>query len=119
MYAEDVEFCYRARAANIEVALLADIRLPHLLGRSDGTGLMRDNPAWIINLYDFYCSAICRNNVAALCWRMVVGTGLLARSWLLDLVAAVRGARQSSPARVEAARMRRFALAIYGARGRP
>lgn len=87
MYAEDIEFCFRVRASGYRVVLRNDITMMHEIGSSDSQDSFRYNPAWILNLYDFYDHYICRSHIAFRMWGALVAVGLLSRSSVYSILA--------------------------------
>ncbi|BAH53732.1 glycosyltransferase family 2 protein [Rhodococcus opacus] len=81
MYAEDLEFCLRARQQGQRIIMSADHTGTHVVGGSTGaTASKKPNPAWVINLYDLYKWKMARTRVQSVIWKAAVATGLLSRS---------------------------------------
>jgi N-acetylglucosaminyl-diphospho-decaprenol L-rhamnosyltransferase len=80
MYAEDMEFCYRVRKSGYLVVVDPELRATHSVGESTSGNELSSNPAWVINLYDFYASDIATSRFARVMWRLVVSGGLIIRS---------------------------------------
>lgn len=111
MYAEDIDFCFRVRSLGLSVDLLSDATASHLVGQSDSSGSYSANPAWILNLHDFYNAQLSRSAIHSFSWCLVVSLGLLSRSgayWLRSMDNKNRDVRWS----YEAARFRVFSLAV-------
>lgn len=111
MYAEDIDFCYRVKSLGLSVDLVPDATASHLLGQSDSSRSYSANPAWILNLHDFYKSHLSRSRVHSFFWCVIVSVGLLTRSWGYWLRSV-----KSKTGRVgwaaEAIRFRIFSLAV-------
>lgn len=88
MYAEDIEFCLRARDRGHVVQLESTALAHHLMGRSSNTS-ERSTPErtrardvrsdWIINLYDLYSRRPAVGPVHRLLWKVVCVGGLISR----------------------------------------
>jgi N-acetylglucosaminyl-diphospho-decaprenol L-rhamnosyltransferase len=111
MYAEDIDFCFRVRSLGLSVCLLSDATASHLVGQSDSSGSYSANPAWILNLHDFYSSQLARSALHSFSWCFVVSLGLLSRSWAYWL-RSVENKNNDVGWSYEAARFRVFSLAV-------
>jgi N-acetylglucosaminyl-diphospho-decaprenol L-rhamnosyltransferase len=111
MYAEDIDFCFRVRSLGLSVRLLSDATASHLVGQSDSSGSYSANPAWILNLHDFYNSQLSRSALHSFSWCLVVSLGLLSRSWAYWLK-SVDDKKNDVEWSYEAARFRVFSLAV-------
>lgn len=110
MYAEDIDFCFRVRNLGLDVVLHPVISASHLVGQSDLTESFRANPAWVLNLHDFYESELSPSSLHGKLWCGVVSVGLLSRSILFGMKALNDGG--ASPWAVEAKRFKVFAIAV-------
>lgn len=111
MYAEDIDFCFRVKSLGLSVRLLSDATASHLVGQSDSSGSFSANPAWVLNLQDFYHSQLSRSTLHSFLWCLVVSLGLFSRScvyWLRSMDNRNNDVRWST----EAARFRVFSLAV-------
>jgi N-acetylglucosaminyl-diphospho-decaprenol L-rhamnosyltransferase len=79
MYAEDIDFCLRVSRAGYRVRLIVQETADHLVGQSDSTESFKANPAWVLNLRDFYDRELAPSRLHGWVWSVVVGLGLLAR----------------------------------------
>ena len=79
MYAEDVDYCLRSRAAGRAVILYSDVHALHAVGGSSSSVDGRFSVAWIRNLYDLYGRLPKTNAPKRLLWRTVVRTGFEGR----------------------------------------
>lgn len=115
MYAEDIEYCYRVHQRGLKVLLVPSITAMHSVGGSDSTESGSKNPAWIVNLYDFYRRDISSGLVANLGWAVVVAAGLVSRAAVYSL----RSKMSSGPSRAywgnEARRFQIFSVATLRA----
>ncbi|OIH97606.1 glycosyltransferase [Curtobacterium sp. MCBA15_001] len=93
MYAEDIEFCHRIGLSGRNVWLVPESRAKHLVGGSDSTHSMSTNPAWVLNLREFYTTDLRRLPFGALLWTVVVAGGLASRA---AVAAARRGPRDAA-----------------------
>ena len=117
MYAEDMEFCHRVRESGYLVVLNPTLSATHLVGESTSGNELSPDPAWVVNLYDFYASDIATSRPAALLWRLVVSGGLLLRA----IVYRIRSITKPSHREVwslESERFVRFAEGALRAPGR-
>jgi GT2 family glycosyltransferase len=110
MYAEDIDFCFRVKALGLSVDLIPGSAATHLVGKSDSTASFSANPAWIVNLHDFYVTRLSPSRMHSLSWCLVVGMGLFSRSVVFQ-VKGLTGTPRSEWRR-EASRFRVFAVAI-------
>jgi GT2 family glycosyltransferase len=110
MYAEDIDYCFRIRALGLAVELIPSVSASHLVGQSDSTGSFSANPAWILNLHEFYETELSPSRIHGMLWCLVVGIGLLSRSFLFR-IKGIRAGR-SSQWNIEASRFRVFAFAV-------
>ena len=85
MYAEDVEFCFRAQRAGHDIWLLPAARATHLVGASDGRRSDSINSAWVLNLRDFHALDLSRSRASTLSWTIIVAAGLASRAILSAL----------------------------------
>ncbi|WIE65413.1 glycosyltransferase family 2 protein [Curtobacterium sp. MCLR17_036] len=90
MYAEDIEFCLRVRRSGHRLWLVPAARAGHLVGRSDSRATATTNPAWVLNLRDFYATDLAPNRAAVALWTAVVAAGLAVRGALAALRRGVR-----------------------------
>ncbi len=105
MYAEDVEFCLRLRAAGLRVVIDAGERAYHALGGSSSNVEGAVNTAWIVNLFDLYGWRMARSDLQQRLWRGIVLAGMYGRQGWFRL-AARRGRRPDAAA----AQIRRFGI---------
>lgn len=105
MYAEDVEFCLRLRAAGLRVIVDAGERAHHALGGSSSGVEGSVNTAWIVNLFDLYGWRMARTGLQQQLWRAIVLAGMHGRLWWFR--AAARRRRDPEAA---AAQIRRFGI---------
>lgn len=110
MYAEDIDYCFRVKSLGLPVVLVPTVSASHLVGKSDSTGSYNANPAWILNLHEFYELELSPSKFHGWLWCWVVGAGLLSRS-LLFHTKALRSGRLS-PWTAEGHRFRAFAFAV-------
>lgn len=117
MYAEDVDFCLRARDAGFDVVLLMGATGEHVMGGSSKlpTESRVPSSAWLINLFDLYKLRHRPSLVRSWAWRSVAALGMRSRA------AAYRVKARSSPAgsvdwRGEAAKFDHHAREISRAR---
>ena len=80
MYAEDIDFCWRARGVGVRCIVDTDVPATHLVGASDGTRTGRADSAWILNLYDFAALRLLGGRASRVGWGAVVSAGLAVRS---------------------------------------
>jgi hypothetical protein len=80
MYAEDLEFCRKVRRAGYSVVFDPTLSATHLVGESAAGNRRSSNPAWVVNLYDFYSSELTERGIDRLAWRLVVAIGLYSRA---------------------------------------
>jgi N-acetylglucosaminyl-diphospho-decaprenol L-rhamnosyltransferase len=119
MYAEDIEFCHRVGSAGLRICLDMQVSATHLVGASDGARGDAVNPAWVLNLYDFYRSNMSSNSFTAGVWRVAVSAGLMSRSFLYRTLALKPGNQENAAAwRAESRRFAAFSNALITARGR-
>lgn len=111
MYAEDIDFCFRVKALGLEVKLTPNLSATHLVGQSDSTDSFVANPAWILNLHDFYDAELSRSKIQSLMWCLTVGLGLMSRS----LAFRARGTFEGSAPQwtTEGRRFQIFAIAVF------
>lgn len=114
MYAEDVEFCLRLRAAGLRVIIDAGERAQHALGGSSSGVEGSVNTAWIVNLFDLYGWRMARTAAQQRLWRAIVLAGMNGRLWWFR--AAAR--RRHDPEAV-AAQIRRFGIYASALRHAP
>ncbi|MDY7540919.1 glycosyltransferase family 2 protein [Cryobacterium sp. 5B3] len=79
MYAEDIEFCWKAKQAGYGVALLRKVTTTHAVGESTDEPKSL-NADWITNLFDFYRTSMNGSTLSGTAWKLVVVLGLLSRS---------------------------------------
>jgi GT2 family glycosyltransferase len=118
MYAEDIEFCYRVIQRGKSIVLDTNLSATHLVGASAEGHETSFNPAWVINLFDFYSRDLSKRAVSRAAWRAVVGAGLASRGIVFYLLSR----RSSDPApkamwRIESRRFFSYALSV--ARAKP
>lgn len=109
MYAEDVEFCYRVAMSGASNVVCKDVPAVHDLGGSS-SGPPSANPAWVLNLYDFYKTSMSKGRLGRLGWKYAMAGGLISRC----LLYAARASRSSAANvwRDESSRFGVFARAI-------
>jgi GT2 family glycosyltransferase len=113
MYAEDLEFCHRARAANWKVVWEGSTTATHWVGASSSGEELSMNPAWIENLYDYYKNELSTSSVGSFIWRAVVAGGLLSRALAFRLRALnPLYSDDENDWALEAKRFLRFAAAV-------
>jgi N-acetylglucosaminyl-diphospho-decaprenol L-rhamnosyltransferase len=120
MYAEDIEFCYRVTQKGKSVVLDTNLSATHLVGASAEGHETSSNPAWVINLFDFYSRDLSKHAASRAAWRAVVGAGLASRGVVFYLLSR----RSSEPAqkamwRMESRRFFSYALAVARAQPTP
>lgn len=103
MYAEDIEFCLRARKVGARVVLDPDATARHEVGGSSGRS-DHVNTMWLSNLFDLYRSSIARNRLQVALWRWTVIAGYDLRALALRVLAPTRVA--------DRARFRAYAAAL-------
>ena len=91
MYAEDIEFCLRARKSGYRVGVACGVTARHEIGQSSSGVDGQVNPAWIVNLYELYRWRIARSTAASRLWKFVVVGGFEARVLVYRLLSAVQG----------------------------
>jgi N-acetylglucosaminyl-diphospho-decaprenol L-rhamnosyltransferase len=111
MYAEDIEFCYRALRAGHEVILKNSTAIEHAIGSSDSSVRRRVNTAWVVNLYDFYDKDLCKTAPQFYAWGLVVSAGLLTRS-LAYLAKSLRKDESSGSWRSESRKFVIYAASV-------
>lgn len=99
MYAEDVEFCFRARRSGHDIWLLPEARAEHMVGASDGRRDGTVNSAWVLNLREFHASSLAHGRASTQRWTAVVAAGLASRA---VLAALLKGPRSDSARRFAA-----------------
>lgn len=86
MYAEDIEFCIRARRAGYRVVVSGSARADHEVGASSSTrDLSNVSTMWLENLFDLYRTEIAPSRFHAWLWKYVMMSGFTARSLFLRL----------------------------------
>lgn len=91
MYAEDIEFCLRARKHGSRVAMHSAAVAEHEVGASSGQAAMRPvNTAWLANLFDLYRTTIATNRLQVELWRLTVMFGYDLRAVTLRLMSPGR-----------------------------
>lgn len=113
MYAEDIDFCFRVRRQGLDVRLLPSMQASHIVGGSDSTEGYKLNPAWILNLHDFYADSMAPTRFHERVWCLVVGSGLLSRSLFYRLKSLKAGPGTDRLWVVEANRFWGFAKAVF------
>jgi N-acetylglucosaminyl-diphospho-decaprenol L-rhamnosyltransferase len=93
MYAEDVEFCLRARQAGLKVIMDPNSLAVHDFGGSSKDVSGKANPTWVLNLYDLYCSSIAKNPLQRRAWKLIVAGGFAGRSITYRLLRRLRPTR--------------------------
>lgn len=114
MYAEDVEFCLRLRAAGLRVVIDAGQRAHHALGGSSSGVEGAVNTAWIVNLFDLYGWRMARSDRQQRLWRAIVLAGMHGRLWWFR-ASTLRGRDR----RAAAAQIRRFDIYASALRRAP
>jgi GT2 family glycosyltransferase len=111
MYAEDTEYCERARAHGFDVLLLRDARCFHAMGQSVKKSPSSSiNVMWPRSLTDYYKTTFEPNLATFTVWRLVFSLGLLSRA----AVFAVRARKKTDDnLQYEARRFARFARAVW------
>jgi N-acetylglucosaminyl-diphospho-decaprenol L-rhamnosyltransferase len=112
MYAEDIDFCYRVKSHGLSVRLMPKVEATHLVGQSDSTASFSANPAWILNLHDFYDAEFASNKIQSISWCIVVSAGLWSRSLLFRLRGLMGGRKAPNSWSSEANRFGVFAHAV-------
>ncbi|MGW5267705.1 glycosyltransferase family 2 protein [Rhodococcus sp. NPDC003994] len=79
MYAEDIEFCWRAQRIGVRCVVDTGVVATHLVGASDSSRTGRAGSAWILNLYDFAALRLLRGRPSRVRWGAVVSAGLVVR----------------------------------------
>ena len=95
MYAEDIDFCLRARRSGHRVRLEPAAVADHALGGSSRGVSGSANPAWIVNLFDLYRVQIARSPLHSHAWRVVVQMGFVTRLATYRALAIARPAHRS------------------------
>jgi N-acetylglucosaminyl-diphospho-decaprenol L-rhamnosyltransferase len=117
MYAEDMEFCHRVRESGYLVVVNPALSATHLVGESTSGNVLSPDPAWVVNLYDYYACDIASSRPAALLWRLVVSGGLLLRAFVYRIRSITNPSRRHLWA-LESARFASFADGALRAPGR-
>ncbi|MEW1976698.1 glycosyltransferase family 2 protein [Microbacterium profundi] len=101
MYAEDVEFCLRAKAAGFGVRVIVSAKAYHAVGMSSVSTDSYQAPrtVWLENLFDLYRLRYQAGPVRSFAWRSVVGLGFAARALVATLKASVSGHHSSHDSR--------------------
>ncbi|MCT9001926.1 glycosyltransferase family 2 protein [Microbacterium memoriense] len=107
MYAEDVEYCLRARGAGFRVVLAGNLSASHTVGASSGP-TTAVKTVWLENLFDLYQSHYHAGVVRRAAWRAIVGSGYAIRSCVALL--------SPSHDRTESTRFAAYARAAFRAR---
>ncbi|WP_333811249.1 glycosyltransferase family 2 protein [Timonella senegalensis] len=102
MYAEDIEYCLRARKAGWQVRFAPSISCTHLVGES--SGVKSANPAWVLNLRELYIDTTSAGPLRTGLWTGVVAGGLLSRAIMYWLLGVLRSSKSWK------AESKRFAL---------
>ncbi|MET1033926.1 MAG: glycosyltransferase [Arthrobacter sp.] len=113
MYAEDVDFCLRARDAGWRVLFYPDVRAHHAVGGSSRGVDGRAASAWVVHLYELYVLRTGAGPVRRGLWKGATAGGFLAR----ELAYRARGAAGAGTAdhAYQAARFRRFRTDLLAA----
>lgn len=112
MYAEDVEFCWRAKADGLEVLLARDVTATHLVGGSSGN-VQSIRADWVVNLYDFYRHSMKAPVLGRITWKVVVSAGLMSRAIIYGMHALrVQGSDKRGVWLHESKRFRIFATQL-------
>ncbi|CAM3597508.1 glycosyltransferase family 2 protein [Smaragdicoccus niigatensis] len=111
MYAEDIEFCHRVRAAGFRIVALPNVTATHILGASSDPDAPPDS-AWILNLFDYYCAFLAPTRIHMALWKVVVVCGLASRSVAFGVLARLRRERRDEWIR-ESHRFRIHAGALW------
>ena len=80
MYAEDIDYCLRARDLGYTVSLEPDLIATHAAGKSSDDLDQRIKTEWLENLYDLYTHRYQPNALRRLTWRSQASVGFAARS---------------------------------------
>ena len=113
MYAEDIEFCLRAKRFGKKVALVTHARAQHLIGQSSKNVNGRANPAWIVNLFELYQLEFAAGQLSAMLWKLIVATGFEIRALVLLGVNRSWLAATAASGRAGAASFHTYAKALY------
>lgn len=111
MYAEDIDFCHRVKAAGQSVILCCDVLVSHAIGTSDASKSYSANPAWVINLFELFDRTECRNRAHFALWGVTVALGLASRSAMYR-ARYVLAHRASNAWIAESARFQGFSVAV-------
>ncbi|MDI9929500.1 glycosyltransferase family 2 protein [Rhodococcus sp. IEGM 1354] len=112
MYAEDIEFCLRARECGLRVVMSADFDATHALGESSGSqDFGKPNTLWIENLFDLYKWKISGGRLSNIAWKVVVAGGFYARA-MLYMGRSRIGHSPDGPDGISARRALTFARAV-------
>lgn len=80
MYAEDIDFCFRLASAGYETTIVPSVRVEHIGGGSSAGVDGRLGTEWLVNLFDFYVTAMSPSTLQAYAWKAVVTMGFLLRA---------------------------------------
>lgn len=106
MYAEDIEFCVRAKRMGSRVVVDTSVNAEHEVGGSSAGIEGKVGTDWLSNLYQLYLLHFSRNRIAALLWRGSCVLGYGARAVVVSLTGLRRPQR-----RTDAHRFWRYARA--------
>lgn len=112
MYAEDVEFCFRAHEQGFEVHLDSTITGSHAVGGSTAGNTSSMNPAWILNLFDFYRDGYNPSRLTRFLWKKVVALGLVSRAMMFTWKATRSPDERATELNHESRRFRSWAKSI-------
>ncbi len=115
MYAEDVEYCLRLRAAGHRVVVDGNVSAQHEIGGSSAGIDGRVTTAWIENLFDLYSWRLARSSAQVMLWKGIVLAGFRGRWLVLSVRAALPGAHREG-SRAGARRFRIYAQGLRRSR---
>ena len=115
MYAEDVEFCLRVRAAGRRVVVDPCVTAQHEIGGSSAGIDGRITTAWIENLFDLYSWRMARSSAQVTLWKAIVLAGFGGRWLLLGIRGTLPGSYREG-SRAGARRFRGYARGLLRAR---
>jgi N-acetylglucosaminyl-diphospho-decaprenol L-rhamnosyltransferase len=111
MYAEDIQICWKVKQAGKRVLMTEDAHSEHLIGGSSTGHEASTNPAWVVNLGQFYRRYLARLPLQPFAWRIVVSAGLASRAIIFTVLSA-RPSSKSAMWRQEGKRFASFAGAV-------
>lgn len=115
MYAEDIEFCHRVRAAGWRVVHVPEARVLHLVGAATRQAGEEIRTMWIDSLADYFDLELSSGRVSSRTWRVVLAAGLASRALLYGL-RSLSSPSEGATWREESRRFRSFAAAALTAR---